>query len=256
MKRFALFFLAAAAAWAQPAITPPQLGFIADGSGSLRPVYGVAGSFVLGDSAAAKVTSAAFSGSFGLAKLDSALIAYDAHGVTLSRIGASAGPALFGFSTDGQSALVYLPKSGEVLHYAAGRFIPRPLKLVDASVVSIAFPNPLEASVIIQREDGLWDIRARLSDGHVESQAAFKVLTAPVLELATGELVSAEDLGVLLTKPDGSQLHIPAQVPASFTLQQMSNGWLQIADLAGPARFAVRLTSGHEGFYTLPEARQ
>ena len=44
------------------AIQPPQIGFAAMADGTLRPVYGVAGNFILGQPVAGQVLSQAFSG--------------------------------------------------------------------------------------------------------------------------------------------------------------------------------------------------
>src|SRR5260221_14688765 len=63
------------ALWAQ--IATPQIGFMQDGGNALRPVYGIAGNFVLGDSSAADVQAASFSGSFGMLKTASTLIVID-----------------------------------------------------------------------------------------------------------------------------------------------------------------------------------
>jgi hypothetical protein len=49
---------------AQPAITPPQLGFVEDSACLLRPAYGIGGNFILGPAVSGKIVTAAFSGSF------------------------------------------------------------------------------------------------------------------------------------------------------------------------------------------------
>jgi len=255
MKRL-LLFIAVSSAWAQPALAPPQLGFIADSAHSLHPVYGVAGNFVLGSAAATGVTSDAFSGSIGLLKTDSAVIAFDRQGNTLGSASAPAGPALFGFAGKGEAALAYIPGSGEIVRFTGGHFTPRTVTLDVPSVVSVAFPNIRQASLIVQRDGGLWQLRVELSDGHVDSQTALTGLTAPVLELPSEALVSSDSQGIVVTRPDGSQIHIAGRLPAHFVLQQMSEGWVQVSDADSAARFAVRVIAGHEGFYTLPEVRQ
>jgi len=68
MKQLLIAAILVASAAAQPAIRPPQMGFAGQADGTLRPVYGVAGNFILGPSVKAKVISQAFSGSLGLLK--------------------------------------------------------------------------------------------------------------------------------------------------------------------------------------------
>ena len=246
MKPFiALVTLAAASAWAQPALTPPHLGFIADSRDNLRPVYGIAGNFVVGAPAASGAISAAFSGSCGLLKTDKAVVAFDPQGKTLASIDAPAGAALFAFAPSGDAALIYV--AGTLIRYGAGRFIA--LHTDSAEVIAVAWPD----SLIVQRGDGLWKLS--LVNGTVRSQIALNGVTAPVLALPSGELVSGDAHGFVLTKPDGSQVLIAAKLPARFSLQQLGDGWVGISDAASPARFALRVTPGREGFYRIPEAR-
>lgn len=254
MKRL-LFFLAAASAWAQPALAPPQLGFVADTTGALRPVHGVAGNFLVGSPDATGVTAAAFSGSFGLLKTDSAVMAFDGRGKTLAQMGVAAGTALFAFLPAGEAAIAYIAQSGEIVRFSAGRFIPRTVAVDAASVVAVAFPNIREATLIEQREDGLWQVLVELGDGHIVSQTALNGLTAPVLALPSGDLVAGDAQGIVVKKADGSEVHIAGHLPAHFELRQMGGGWVEVNDLSSSARFAVRVTAGHEGFYMLPEVR-
>ena len=106
--RLLSIFLLSAGAWAQPAIAPPQLGFIEDSARALRPAYGLAGNFILGPAVAGNIVSAAFSGSIGLLKTDSSLAAFDSHGKSpcIHGCGSGAG-ALRIFSRRHHGACVY-----------------------------------------------------------------------------------------------------------------------------------------------------
>jgi hypothetical protein len=56
-----------------------------------------------------------------------------------------------------------------------------------------------------------------------------------------------------IRRTDGSEVHITAFLPASFSMQQMNQDWVQLSDFGGRARFAIRTTPGREAFYRLPE---
>jgi hypothetical protein len=251
--------IVAQSAAAQSGIRPPQLGFAGNADGTLRPVYGVAGNFILGPSVAGQVISQAFSGSLGLLKTDSTLAVFDGQGKVLATTDAAAGPAVFGFSLDGLTALAYVASSSTLVEWAAEEFttIPfRPEISATDVVLAIALPNTLEASLIVQREDGIWEVQFPLTGARAVSQKALVGVTAPVLALALGELVFSDAGGIVLRNPDGSEVHIAAQLPAKFSLQQMDGGWVQLSDLGAPRRFAIRVVAGREGFYQLPEAGQ
>jgi hypothetical protein len=107
---------------AQSGITPPRVGYIRDEAGALRPVYGVTGSFVLGQPIARRVISAAFSGRLGLAKTAAALYAFNREGRRLGRLPVADGPAQFVFSPDGSEAIVFLPDTSEWFRWSDGAF--------------------------------------------------------------------------------------------------------------------------------------
>src|SRR5258708_38533019 len=102
MKAFLIALsIAPVALWAQ--LATPQIGFIQDSGNALRPVYGIAGNFVLGNSAAAGLQAASFSGSFGMLKTASTLIVIDRQRQVVVSQHVPAGPALLAFSRAGAS---------------------------------------------------------------------------------------------------------------------------------------------------------
>ncbi len=260
MKQFFVAILIAASAVltlvAQTSIHPPQLGFAAISGGTLRPVYGIAGNFILGPSVAGSLISQAFSGSLGLLKTASTLAAFDAQGHMLASTDAPPGPALFAFSPDGATALAYLASTNTLIEWAGNKFEILPYRPEPHIVLAIALPNAFEATLIVQRSDGIWQVQFPFTRSRADSQRALPGVTAPVLALASGDLIYADAQGIVIRKPDSSELQIPGQLPAAFSLTQMDNDWLQLSDLASPRRYAIRLTSGREGFYQLPGAGQ
>jgi hypothetical protein len=137
MKGHCLILVAAAGALlAQSGITPPRVGYIRDEAGALRPVYGVAGSFVLGQPINKRpVISAAFSGHLGLAKTATALYAFNREGQRLGRLAAADGPAQFVFSPDGSEAIVFVPGTSEWFRWRDGGFQPVPIENTEETVI-------------------------------------------------------------------------------------------------------------------------
>jgi hypothetical protein len=244
-------------AWPQPAIAPPQLGFVRDGGSALRPVYGVTGSFVLGSPLDGKIVSEAFSGSIGLLKTDSSLAAFDSTGKRLASIDAAEGPALFAFSPGGNTALAYIPSSNSLIEWRGSVFAPVPAKYEEPdTVLAIAFPTPLEAAVMVQRKDTIWELNLPLGENRPISQHALIGVHAPMLALPTGDLVYSDSHGIVVRRSDATEVHIAARLPASFSLQQMNQSWVLLMDQNSSAQFAIHTAPGREGFYRLPWSPQ
>lgn len=256
MKQFLIASILAVSASAQPAIQAPQIGFAGQVNGTLRPVYGVAGSFILGPPVASKVISQAFSGSLGLLKTDATLVAFDGEGHVFASMDAAAGPALFAFSPDGVTALAYVASSNTLVEWRGGKFSAVPFTPEPDTVAAIAMPNAFDAAMIIDRNGHLWESWLELGHASVSSQRALAGVRAPLLALASGDFVYGDASGIVVRKPDNSEVHVAARLPAKFSLQQMGSDWVQLADLESGRRFAIRISSGHESCYQLPEAGQ
>jgi len=250
-------------AWAQTSLAPPQLGFVEDSAHALRPAFGLAGNFILGPPISGKIPGGnilteAFSGSFGLLKTDSSLAAFDSQGKLLASMAVARGPALFAFSPGGATALAYVPSTRTLVEWRGSSFAPVPFnseEMVPDAVLAIAFPFPFEASLFVQRNDTIWELDLSFSLGKwgTVSQSALLGVGAPLLALPSGHFVYGDAGGIVVRSPDGSEVHIAASLPRSFSLQQMNQDWVQLTDLDGSARFAIRTTPGRAGFYQLPE---
>jgi hypothetical protein len=251
--------MAAGMAWAQTSLTPPQVGFMRDAADSLRPVYGIAGNFLVGDPVAIGVISAAHSGSYGWVKTSSTVAVIDKAGAIVATSTVADGPALFAFTRTGEPALAYLPASNQLRTWKAGAFTAVSFDaaiLAANSVLAVAAPDSGHAAMIVQRDDGLWDVRVQLATSEIDAQTALLGVAAPVLMFASGDLVYSDADGIVLRKPDGSERHIIARLPSSFAFQQMGIGWVQLQDLAGGQQFAFRIAQNREQSYQLPEVDQ
>lgn len=254
MTRFTALFLIAASAFAQHAVAPPQLGFMEDASLALRPVYGMAGNFILGQSITGRVVSAAFSGSLGLMKTDSSLAAFNPEGNFLASIDVAGGPALFAFSPSGTTALAYIASNDSLIEWQGSAFSRIAFHPMEGTVLAIAFPVPLEATLIVQRSaESLWEVHVPLGASGTLGQSALAGVHAPVLALPSGDLIYADANGIVLRHAGGAEVRIAASLPANFSLQQMNQNWIELADQNSSARFAIRTTPAREGFYRLPE---
>jgi hypothetical protein len=252
-------FLLSPSVWAQPAIAPPQLGFVEDSAHAVRLAYGLAGNFILGPSIADKIVSETFSGSIGLLKTDSSLAAFDSQGKLLATMDAPSGPALFAFSPSGVMALVYVASSNALVEWRGSAFTPVSLnyeEVIADDVLAIAYPTPFEASLFVQRNEIVWKLNLPLGKIGAFSQSALTGVHAPVLALPSGDLVYSDTGGIVIRRTDASEVHVAAPLPAGFSLQQMNRDWVELSDLNSSARFAIRTTPGREAFYQLPGAGQ
>ncbi len=251
--------IAAGMASAQTSLTSPQVGFMHDAADSVRPVYGLAGNFLVGDALAGGVVSAAFSGSYALLKTGTAVIVMGRSGGIVSISDAPDGPAQFAFTRNGDPALTYLQKTSALLIWKAGAFEAATFDLAAwgaGAVLCIGMPDAEHAALLVQRDGDLWDVRISIATGEMDSQTALLGVVPPVQMLPTGDLVFANADGIVVRKADGSERSIEAPALSNFALEQMGDGWIQVHELVDGRQFALRLTETGAKIYQLPEVSQ
>ena len=244
---------------AQPAVAPPQLGFVQDGGNGLRPAFGIAGNFVLGESFAPAVVSSAFSGSFGLVKTDDSLTVIDRQGQVIASTSTEAGPALFGFSRYGAPAFVYLAAVNQLLAWTGQGFEPTLVDPVASGlsvVLSVGVSTDRQPVIVGWQDNCLVQTGFSLADGLSQWQVPLLNVAGPVLLLPNGWLVYSDLNGVVIRRNDQVDTRIAASLPARFALQQMGSDWIEIRDLDGPSQLALRITPGLEQVYSLPQVQQ
>lgn len=256
MKSILVLVWMAAAVLAQP-LASPRVGFIQDEHGAVHPVLGLAGSFVMAHASATGVVSAAYSGSFGLVKTDSELMVTDQTGRTIAKEKVPPGSALFALSEKKSTALAYFERTNTLRVWNGKLFQSVALNfasLAAKSVVSIGVAASGRAAIIVERENGLWELRIGAAGGAV-SQSALAGVTAPVLML-DGGLVYRDARGLVVRREDGSEKHVHTRLPEKLSFQQMGDGWVEVTDLDSGRLFAFNIDPGRERLYELPAVRQ
>ncbi len=232
MRRL-LFFAAAASAWAQ--LNRPAIGHMLDSSGFLRPVFGVAGNFTVDGPVLKGVLSMACSGSFCLAKTESAILS------PAGEIPAPPGNAQF--ALDGDGAMVYFPSTRQFSRWRDGVLSMLDLS-IDGEVLSLrAAASGLEVAV--------------RRDGHVRVESAAGALldslpdgAGPVLLLPDLIVFVAANGDLAVRRTDATELRFAAAgVEALFA---MGAGYLEAR--AGDTVYALRTGAGREQLFVLPRA--
>ena len=221
----------AVCAWAQSGIEVPAVGAMVDPSGALRPVEGVAGSFLLGPAMFSGVLSAASSERLCLAKTDSKIVS------AAGQADAPPGPAIFG--VDGDQAVVFFPEPQVFARWHDDTLDPLDWA-VAGEVLSIRLRGG-DAQIAVRRDQDIWIVRP---DGAVVdwiSDAA-----GPVLLLAEGILFATGN-EIVLRRPDWGEVRFELTGAVSITAM----GPRYAAIHTGDAVYALRTESGRESLFLL-----
>ncbi len=246
-KLVLILFIAAMGAFAEQGLAPPQLGFIDASDHTLRPVLGISGNLLLGSAAAENVEAAAFSGSVGLVKTTTSLMAFDATHM-LGSVDAAPGPALFAFASDGSLSVALMPESGLLLRWTGKDFETTSLPSdLNGLPLAIAVSAADRVCVVVQRLDGLWLIEG-------SAQTAISGVQPALLLANDGSVLYASGTELVLREPSGSERRIQVGV-AIGELHWMGTAWIQIVPANSTLQYALHLTSGQQKISQLPEPR-
>lgn len=239
MKSFFLLVLTSVVtALAQSAMDVPQAGLMVDYSGALRPVTGIAQSFIAGTSLRTGVVSAACGKSLCLAKTGDLL--FDGRNVNDPGVSSPPGPALFAIRD--RSALLYFPSVRQFARYKDGQMEALDWQ-VDGKVLALR-TTPDGPRFAVSRVDGVWIVAL---DGSIESSLPSGTVSALLID---GVTVYALSDSVVLRRTDGTEVSFP--VSGATSLSQLSENYAQVS--TSNAVYALRTDLGREQLSLLPDS--
>jgi hypothetical protein len=233
-------------------IAEPRIGFAWSADGSILDIRGLSGSFIVSRTGA-RADAAAWSGRLAASLVDDTLTITNAAGDVLTTLDHASG-AIFGFSADGESAVVFRPVPNDLSVWRAGSWSTVPLSdgAVNGAIESIALDNR-SAVVAITRDADAAIARIRLSDGAIEDERTLDGAASPVLVLPGGRIVFASGQAVIIEDSRGSRLR--ADVPGTpARLAQLGTDWAHVMTSDG-ALYALRLSSAPV-VYAIPDPQE
>lgn len=233
------------ASFCQAQIGAPQVGLITDANRSVRPVLGLAGNFLLGESLGEDCLSSASSGSFTLVKTSSSVLVFNRLGETMAALDVEDGPALFAFAADGSPALIFLPGSSALLTFQDGRLERSEVDpdQLGGTVISVAAGGRF----LVERADGIWQT-------DLAGQKFLAGVHAPAILTAREEVFWIDGQTLALRDLAGIERRLDLGF-AGGSIQLLGSGWLQVNEQDSARQFAVRTTPEREQVYQLPEGQ-
>jgi hypothetical protein len=233
-------------------IAEPRIGLAGSVDGGILDIRGVSGSFIV-NRTGARADAAAWSGRLAAALAGDELAITNADGDVLATLDQASG-AVFGFSADGESAVVFRPASNDLSVWRSGSWTTTPLSdgALDGLVESIALENT-SAVAAIQGRDGAAVARIRLSDGAIENVQKLDDAAGPVLVLPAGRIVFVSGQALVVQDQRGSQVR--AEVPAKPSrLAPLGKDWAHVTTSDGAA-WALRLSDA-PAVYAIPDPQE
>jgi hypothetical protein len=258
MNRIVVLLLwCAASATAESNLGAPIVGVARDSHRQLRPVYGVAGNFVLRDAIPKEALNWAFAGAGGLMKTDAELLMLDSGGKVTGRRLAPRGGAVL------STGAAFFPGTSEL--WLIGAHPDRKIRIepdaLGGDVVALGAPKGRSAPLAVCRGDRVWLITVDVASGAVTREilapgAIGDQGCAGALLWLDGNFLLATAGELTIQSGAGDERRLPIEggaYGAQPELHRAGEQWVQV-EVAGSATLLLLVTRDREKLYRLPVA--
>lgn len=250
--RFVLPVLAAGLLQAQ--VHAPQAGVVRYTDGSVRTVYGVPGSFVVGPIWSADAIAISFSDQAGLIAEPGAIRLLSAAGAEIGKYTTRESAPVLSVEGSAQTAIVWLPEQEAILRWNGTSFERFTLAqgAIPGPVVSLSALGKNEAELLISQNGTAARITISLGEeSTILSVDAVPGVSGSVLSFGPLLLLRDED-GITLESPNGLR-HVWA-LPPDVVAEHMSSHWLHLQSRGTKQDWALELDLAHPDLLLLPAA--
>ena len=248
MKRAIL--LTAALTVCALAIDIPRIGFARDAQGRVTAINGIAGNFVLGETAEGALAFS-WNGSYGIRKTDSALHWLDGSGATVATLDAPPGDAVIGFGPD-RTAYIFSKSARTLCQLKSTQWSMQqvPVALSPEEEVLAVTGGRDSVTIAVRRNEAIVLASFDAVTGSRISEAGLARTASQLLFLNDGALAGADGRTLWIMRADGSMWSVDTEVPLT-RLAWMGRDWITAS--ADDRQFAVRLRATPE-VYLVPQA--
>lgn len=255
---FLFLFLGAVFSAAQSPLDRPRIGYVVDSGAALRPLYGTAANFILGEVLFSGNTSCASSNTATLVKTPEAVLLIGTDGDERARWAGPDGEAMFAFHADGAAALVLIAVAPALLRVVKNRLEPVPVDMerLGGKVVAVAAPDRASALLGVARGEEIWLVKVSTKSGEILDERLLPGVAGRVHLRGDGSVLYTDHGELVWRTCDGveKRFALEAEVDAFAPL---GAAWVAItarhAGADGLTHYGLRLDAGREGLYQLPE---
>jgi hypothetical protein len=256
MKRIVVLLMwCATSATAESHLGAPVLGVVRDIPRQLRPVYGVAGNFVMRGVIPNEALNWAFAGAGGLVKTDAELLTLDSGGKATSHHAAPLGDAVLGAGS------AFFPGPSEL--WLIGAHPDRKIRIepeaLGGDVVALGALNRRSVPLAVCRGSRVWLVTIDVTNGTVTREilapgAIGDRGCAGALLWLDGNFLLATARELTIQTAAGDERHLPLAGGAHGAqpeLHRVGEHWVQV-EVSGPSPLLLLVTGDGEQLYRLP----
>ena len=241
-----------AGAAAESGVAVPRAAYVRDAVGDLRPLEGVAGTFLLGAPLAGEVRAFASWSEEAVAVLDTRIVLLR-NGRPVEESPAPEGRVVVGLDEQGKPRVAVFPEAGAAALRTRQGWEVLPTTLPEGTILAAAAAARGAVLVLaVAREDGLWLVHRLVRRGATLREEWIAPGATAACLAPGGRVVFAAAGRIVVREP--SEWRRAASVPGEVeALEPAGRGWIQIRLAGGRSRIA-RIDAGGVQIFHVPEA--
>lgn len=251
MNRWLLpIFCLVASLEAQVAI--PQVGSVRCPDGSLRAVFGVPASFVLGRPIMQPVDAVSFSGDGGLVSAKGRIQLFGRSGSPVSEFETGDLAALVNIDGGLQTAIAWLPASHSILYWDGTLFLRTDVPDEIRGTVTSIRRDAENARLLVLEDKAVVELTIALTSGNTVSALPLSGIEGPAFP--EGESIVFQDRdGLEIEGPNGVRRTVPLAA-TDLRIERMGTQWLHLSSAASRQHWALHVTPKSVDLSQLPAA--
>jgi hypothetical protein len=249
---FGVACLLSTAAICLPQVSAPLIGVARLGDGTLRILYGVPDNIIVDSHSLGRYASASFSDQAGLVYTGGSIELLNRQFQLLGEYNTTDANALLNTDSGAETALAWLPGSGELLHWDGTAFQATPIRgLADAFKVTSLRRNGSNAELLVSDPNGaVLEGSVSIETGELTSLTPVQGVRAPAF-WASNRILFPDTNGLAVQQPDGSVDVIGAPVE-NPSFARISSHWVFVTSATAQRSWAVDVSAPHVRISEIP----
>jgi hypothetical protein len=221
-------------------INAPRVGLVRYDDSTVRPVFGLPASFIVGQPIATGVNRASFSDSAGILTAADRVLIVNASGTTEAEEAGST-DAIVGIGNSLTTAVAFVPGSNTVFHFDGKEFqttqigSPLPGRVLDLRA------GAETASLLVERDGAVSEITVAFASGSILSENFLPGIQAPAAYLGNS-IVYVDPGGLEIESRSTPVKTLPFVCSSNVGFEHMANDWLHISCAGAGQQWALHVS--------------
>ncbi|MBV9083308.1 MAG: hypothetical protein JOZ62_11565 [Acidobacteriaceae bacterium] len=225
----------------QAQVNAPRVGFIRSSDATIRPVYGLSDSFILGQPVLRSAVAASFSHAGGIVAAAGQIQILGSDGSLIAEYPAAESQPLVHIDDQLSTAIAWLPSSGVILHWNGESFATTAVSAPLPENVSSIRVSGANANLLVTAGGAVSELTIALDSGNIVSEHLLADVKSPAVYYQRFVLY-ADKKDLQIEAADGSlrTVHLPA---SGVSIEPAGAEWLQVVSTDGHQNWLLHLTS-------------